>query len=85
MKPQQLTLTFKPWIKEDMRDEAAARRGLNPDPSRRTRFLASADVSSCVWMPGNAEESNVLIGSMWPDEGRRWLPRVARHRGRPPR
>jgi ubiquinone/menaquinone biosynthesis C-methylase UbiE len=24
-------------------------------PSMRTRFLASADVSSCVWMPGKAK------------------------------
>src|SRR5215469_3113963 len=42
----------------------------------RTTFLtlASADVSSYVWMPGKAKESNGLIGSMWPDIGRRWLP-----------
>jgi hypothetical protein len=40
----------------------------------RTRHPASLDVSSCVWMPGNAKESNALIGSMWPGVGRQWLP-----------
>jgi hypothetical protein len=47
--------------------------------SMRTRFLASADVSSCVWMPGKAKESNALIGCMWPDVGRRWLPTNGSH------
>jgi hypothetical protein len=65
-------------------------RGFEPlTPSMRTRLLASADVSSCVWIPGKAKESNALIGSMWPEAGRRWLPtwlpRVDGHRGRPPR
>jgi len=43
-------------------------------PSMRTRSLVSADVSSCVWMAGKAEESNALIVSKWPGVGRRWLP-----------
>jgi hypothetical protein len=39
MKPQQLTLTFKPWTKEGMRG-AAAIRGLNPDPLDAKEELA---------------------------------------------
>ena len=46
----------------------------------RTRLVALADVSSSVWMPGKAKESNALIGSMWPDVGRRWLPTLALRR-----
>jgi hypothetical protein len=30
---------LKPWIKEGMRDEAAARRGLNPDPLDANEIL----------------------------------------------
>jgi len=30
-------------------------------PSMRTRFLISAEVSSCVWMPVEANESNALM------------------------
>jgi hypothetical protein len=74
--------------------ELRSRRAMSACESRsttsmRTRSLASAVVSSCVWMAGKAKESNALIGSMCPGVGRRWLPswlpRVDGHRGRPPR
>lgn len=66
--------------------------GVGPSNRRtpmRTRFLVSADVSGCVWIPGKADESNILIGSRRHDVGRRWprtwLPQVDGHRGRSPR
>src|SRR5580704_12166270 len=40
----------------------------------RTRSVVSADVSSRVWVAGKAEKPNVLVGSVWPGVGRRWLP-----------
>jgi hypothetical protein len=41
-----------------------------PDPSMRTRSLASPDMADCGFMPVDSRESNPSACPMWPDAGR---------------